>query len=312
MMEKVSDYSRRSFVKALSALTLAPLAVSGASRDDDAIAKGSRHRILSANIRVALDEDAEKGFGWEDRKNICIDVLKKQRADIICFQEVLGVQNEDLKAAMPAYFSFGYEGPEMDAHKTGYHGVAKNPIFFSTRRYTMISAGTYWLSETPHIGGSKAWGTARARHVNWVRLRDKKSGDTFRVLSLHLDHVSQSAREMQAAMVLSECAQYPDDFIQILAGDFNVSASNAVIERIKENGWKDTYTEVHGDNEPGFTVHSFLGENHPKKDERRKIDFIFTKGNADAQSASIVKDHRDGKYPSDHYFVLTEVELKTK
>jgi len=309
MIRKLNDYSRRSFVKAVSALTIAPFTVVASAGNHQVVSNSKRHRVLTANIRVALEEDAAKGFGWGDRKKICIDVLKDQQADIICFQEVLGVQNEDLKAAMPDYFSFGFEGPEMDAHKTGYHGVAKNPIFFSTRRYALISAGTYWLSETPHIGGSKSWDTARARHVNWVRLREKKSGVTFRVLSLHLDHVSQYAREKQTEMMLAETAQYPGDFIQILAGDFNASAANTVIKMVKENGWTDSYTEVHGDKEPGFTVHSFLGEQHPKKDERKKIDFILTKGNVRSHSASIIKDHRDGKYPSDHYFVLAEIEL---
>src|SRR5690606_19036898 len=57
------------------------------------------HRILTCNIRVALPEDAEKGFGWPDRKEVCIEVIASQQPDIICLQEVLKEQMEDLVAA---------------------------------------------------------------------------------------------------------------------------------------------------------------------------------------------------------------------
>src|SRR5690606_23215938 len=112
----------------------------------------------------------------------------------------------------PDHFSFGFEGPEMDAFTEGYHGIAKNPIFFSKKRYELLSAGGFWLSETPLVAGSKSWNTARARHVNWVRLRDKKTGADFRVLNLHLDHKSQLAKEEQTKLVLKEAKQYEGDY----------------------------------------------------------------------------------------------------
>ncbi|HMR20344.1 MAG TPA: endonuclease, partial [Sphingobacterium sp.] len=86
-------------------------------------------------------------------------------------------------------------------------------------------------------------------------------------------------------------------------GDFNASAPSKVIQSILFAGWKDSYVEVHGEGEPGATVHSFKGEDDPKKDVRKKIDFIFTKGNVTAVDSKIIKDSYRGIYPSDHYFV---------
>ena len=77
------------------------------------------HKILTCNIRVALPEDDAAGFGWSSRKKICIDVMRSEDPDIICMQEVLKIQNEDLKIAFPHFFSYGFEGPEMDAFKEG-------------------------------------------------------------------------------------------------------------------------------------------------------------------------------------------------
>ena len=313
MTKNNNSFSRRRFVKGLglaAAFPILPGSIFSEKAEYFTVAGADSHMILSCNIRVALSTDDEAGVGWESRKELCIEIIRAQNPDLICFQEVLEVQNEDLKKAFPNFFSFGFEGPEMDAHKEGYHGIAKNPIFFSTEKYELVSAGTYWLSETPHIGGSKSWGTARARHVNWVRLKEKGSSNEFRVVNLHLDHVSQQAREKQTNMMLEEAAQYPEDFKQILAGDFNASAENNVINLIKDNGWTDTYTTIHGDAEPGATVHVFLGENDPKKDKRKKIDFIFTRGGEiKSGSATIIKDHKNGVYPSDHYFLSAKVKM---
>lgn len=311
-MSKIrSMFSRRAFMKGVgvvAATAWLPREIYAANIDNISRESAS-HKILTCNIRVALPEDEQAGFGWKSRKEICIEVMRSEKPDIICMQEVLEVQNEDLKKAFPNFFSYGFEGPEMDAFKEGYHGIAKNPIFFSKIRYELISAGNYWLSETPLVAGSKSWDTARARNTSWVRLKDKKSGKQFRVVNTHLDHKSQPAREMQVKMIVDEAAQYQPEFHQILTGDFNAGSANKVYEIVKTGGWNDTYTSVHGNAEPGFTGHGFKGENYPKKDTGRKIDFIFSLGNVKAVSSAILKGNKNGRYPSDHYFVSAEVNF---
>lgn len=265
------------------------------------------HKILTCNIRVDLPEDELAGFGWKGRKDICVAVMRKQKPDIICMQEVLRGQNEDLKKAFKDYFSFGFEGPEMDAFTEGYHGIAKNPIFFSTKRYELLSAGGYWLSETPLVAGSLSWDSARARNANWVRLKDKRTGKDFRVVNVHLDHKSQQAKEGQIKMVIDEAKQYATDYPQILSGDLNAHATNPVYGIVKTGDWKDTYTMIHGEAEPGYTVHEFQGEQYTKKDKGKKIDFIFSRGAVKPLAANIIRDSVDSRYPSDHYFVSAEV-----
>jgi len=258
-------------------------------------------RVLTANIRVALKTDDAKGTGWNDRKALVFNVVKAQNADIICLQEVLEVQNNDFKKAFPSYTSFGFEGPEMDEFTDGeYHLIAKNPILFNHRKFDFVSGGTYWLSETPHLGGSMSWGTSRARHVNWVRLKDKKTGKVFRVLNAHLDHKSDEAKLKQASMILDESDQYRADFCQILAGDFNSDSSQQPIKQLLTR-WKDSYQDVHKSGDPGFTVHVFKG---PKATTKKgKVDFIFYRGPITPIDAHIIKDNENGVYPSDHYFV---------
>jgi endonuclease/exonuclease/phosphatase family metal-dependent hydrolase len=304
---------RRNFLKALGVAATTPwLAPWLRAEARPAGPDRTGHTVVTANIRVALPEDEAAGHGWPGRREFCAAVIRAQQPDIICLQEVLRQQFEDLQAAWPEFSGPGFHGPEMDAHATGYHGITKNPIFYSRARYELVSAGGFWLSETPHLPGSLSWGSARARHVNWVRLRARDSGRQFRVLNTHLDHVSQPAREKQIGLILAEGALYPVDFPQLLAGDFNVDATNPVRELVRQAGWDDTYAAIHGPADPGFTYHGFFGPEYRRKKPKSKtgkIDFIFARGPVKTRAAEIIKDNRDGRFPSDHYFVTARVSL---
>jgi endonuclease/exonuclease/phosphatase family metal-dependent hydrolase len=306
---KKSGFSRRNFLKGAGVLVALPLLpeVAIANSFEPNTRAANTIKVLTCNIRVALPEDDTAGFGWEKRKKLCASVIRKQQPDIFCLQEVLRVQNEDLKKEFTDYFSFGFEGPEMDKFKEGYHGIAKNPIFFSLKRYELMAASGYWLSETPLIAGSASWDTARARNANWVRIKDKKTGKELRIVNLHLDHKSQPAREKQVGIVLDDADQYLPELPQIFTGDFNVSSQNKVYELVVARGWSDTFKAISSNTETA-TVHEFLGENDPKKDIRKKIDFIFTKGNFKVLESKIIKDNENGFYPSDHYFVSATLD----
>jgi hypothetical protein len=41
-----------------------------------------------------------------------------------------------------------------------------------------------------------------------------------------------------------------------------------------------------------------------------KIDFIFCRGNVTPAWSNIIRDHRGEMYPSDHYFVVADVQVK--
>ena len=269
--------------------------------------------MASCNIRVALPQDEEGGNGWAARKYVCEKVMKRCKADIYCLQEVTVGQYEDMCRMFPGYFVFGYPGPETDAlPDREYHGIAKNLVMFSKRRYEMTGAGVYWLSDTPLVGGSSSWGTARPRHVNWVRLRDRRSGREFRVLSLHLDHISHEARLAQVRAVEEETSQYPAGVPQVLAGDFNSRPSNPVAGVLAGAGWVDAFVEANGEDAEQMSFHRFEGDAYkPKKGTPGRIDYIFLKGTGiRVVSSAFVKDCVGGKYPSDHYFLTADIVIE--
>jgi endonuclease/exonuclease/phosphatase family metal-dependent hydrolase len=263
-------------------------------------------KILCCNVRKDAPEDEQAGNGWEARKELCAEVIRSRCADVICLQECANAQFRDLQDRLPEFDSFGLANP-------GSQFDPFNAILFARTRFEIISAGGFWLSETPHVAGSKSWDSASARFANWVHLTERGSGCEFRVWNSHLDHIGQTARQKQAGLIVEAAEALPDDLPQLLAGDFNANAANPAIEIMKAGGWLDTYAAVHGPDDPGFTFHAFLG---PKLTAARppgringKIDFIFCRGPVTPLAAEIIRDTRDGRYPSDHYFVSAEVAL---
>ena len=133
-------------------LSLAGTAEAGekAESDDDI------HRVMTCNIRITgLEADASYSERvWENRRDLCVETILSRRPDIICLQEVIYDSYAYLKEKLRGYVPYGFAGPEMDPYTEGYHFIGKNVIFFRRDRYEFVSAGCYWLSETPLIGGS--------------------------------------------------------------------------------------------------------------------------------------------------------------
>lgn len=292
-----------------STVTAAATQASAADKADEA----ELHRVMTCNIRITgLEADAPyPERAWAERCDLCVKTILSRRPDIVCMQEVIYDSYAGLKERLSDYESYGFAGPEMDPYTEGYHFIGKNVIFFRRDRYEFVSAGCYWLSKTPLIGGSVSWGTVRARHCNYVRLRDKRSGKEFRVLDLHLDHRNDRARRKQIRLVMEECAQYAADFPQILCGDFNAGISEAPIRYIRTvDGWREMYETIHGPAEVGLTAHAFQGDAYVPKQGPHRIDFIFYRGGIEVKDAEIVRDHEGVKYPSDHYFLVAEFLLQ--
>ena len=152
---------RRILIITVVLLSLAGTAEAGEKAEsDDGI-----HRVMTCNIRITgLEADAPYPERvWENRRDLCVETILSRRPDIICLQEAIYDSYAYLKEKLRGYMPYGFAGPEMDPYTEGYHFIGKNVIFFRRDRYEFVSAGCYWLSETPLIGGSCSWNTTRAR-----------------------------------------------------------------------------------------------------------------------------------------------------
>jgi endonuclease/exonuclease/phosphatase family metal-dependent hydrolase len=299
---------RRHFIKRLGLAVSLPCLgrIASAGPDASQAINSASHKILSCNIRVDVPADAREGNGWADRRELCADVMRAQKADLICLQECQHAHLEHLKARLPEFDTFALSNPDGRAYPL-------NAILFSHARYGLVSAGGFWLSEKPHVAGSKSWDSAESRFVNWVQLRERGSGKVFRLWNTHLDHIGQVAREKAAALIVQASAVFPKEFPQLLTGDFNANADNPAIKLVAAEGWTDTYSAVRGPEDPGFTAHAFLGpryaETKLKGRPGKRIDWIWCRGAVKPLAAEVIRDGRNGHYPSDHYFISAVVNI---
>ena len=265
-------------------------------------------KILTCNIRTSHANAKDQENAWPMRKDLCNAVIRKQDPDIACFQEMSEDQFFDIEKGLPEYRFYG-----MADSVAGRRPV--NTIFWRAEAFDLVSAGGYWLSERPHVPGSKSWESACIRLANWVRLTERSSGAEFRVVNTHLDHVSLAAQEKQAELISEDAAAYPETYPQLLTGDMNVDATYPAMDAFRAGGWTDTYARVHKTEDPGYTYHAFAGtafdpethrpfEGHPPLG---KMDWILMRGIWTVADAAIVKDHDQDRYPSDHFFVSATV-----
>ncbi|HEY9076779.1 MAG TPA: endonuclease/exonuclease/phosphatase family protein [Anaerolineaceae bacterium] len=255
-------------------------------------------KIMCCNVRYSAARDGENH--WFFRYPILLDVFGEHDPDIICFQEMSRWQYSTIRDGLKIFSAFG-----MVDEPQGFHPV--NAIFYRTNLFKQVSAGGYWLSETPHIPGTKSWNSACVRLCNWVRLIDQSSGKELRIVNTHLDHISQEARVNQARLINQDAAAYASAYPQILTGDMNCNIENPAIQSFLQAGWNDTYETFHKKVFAGNSFHGFRGEYYSK--EEGKIDFIFHRGNIRVDSAEIITESRNGRFPSDHYFVSVDISL---
>lgn len=259
-------------------------------------------RFMTCNIRTSQANDGPDD--WVKRQDLCVDVIRSYDPDVIGFQEVSRRQYEDLQEGFPEYADFGIADRPDGLNPT-------NVIFYRRDAFQIQSQGGYLLSETPHISGSSSWDSMYPRLANWIQLRPTDGGKEFRYINTHLDHMSADARENQAALIDEDAVAWPSDYPQILTGDMNCDKTTAPIQGFLKAGWEDTYSALHGDEDPGNTFHRFKGPRFQEEEDvwQGKIDFLFVRGALSILKSGIVTDHADGRYPSDHYFLFADIQL---
>jgi len=260
---------------------------------------------MSCNIRDSYADD--KTDSWPHRSAACAEVIASRAPDLIGFQEMTQTQWHDLLAALQGYAGYGQSDTPRKFHP-------RNAVFYRRDRFVLVTCGGFALSDTPHVCGSMFADGRVPRVFNWVELVERASGVAVRYGNTHLDHlddparpeVGQSARLAQAGLIDQHCAAWTQP-VQLLSGDLNVPADNAVIARFLDAGWVDTWTETGGAPDPCDTYHGFQGPECGM--HTGKIDFIFRRGRSRTAATEIVTDTVDGRFPSDHYFLVADIDL---
>ena len=265
-------------------------------------AKDTPIRFANYNMRVILAEDsAERAF--PERKPFILKRIADYDFDIIGAQEV----NDEMKASLMEDLSETYsvigEGRRADRKGEG------TPIFYKTSRFDLLDWGSFWLSKTPDVPGSKDWDASIERIATWSKFLDKKSGKKFFYINTHFDHKGPESRIMAAKILLDKARELHDGLPVFFTGDLNTWTNTEAIAILSDNELvKDSYTS--SETAPTGRKSPYYGFDFDRQDTDRG-DYIFVPKDATVHSyACIDDDLRDRQYSSDHCPVLAIVTLK--
>jgi endonuclease/exonuclease/phosphatase family metal-dependent hydrolase len=247
---------------------------------------------MSFNIRYGTAPDGMNA--WEQRKSMCLSRIAAAVPDLVGLQEALGFQNDFLIGNLPGFTRLGVA--REDGGSTGEFTT----LLFRSARFSLAASGTFWLSATPEVAGSRSWDSAYPRIATWARLHDlAHDGREFVWINTHFDHVGEAARLASARLIRSFAAD--QRLPAIVTGDFNdVPGSapyRALLERTDDGLALADAGPVGGDR---GTFHGF-----GTVLAMPCIDWILTSAGFSITTSTIDRYHEASLFPSDHFPVVT-------
>lgn len=243
-------------------------------------------RFCTYNIRGDMPKDGVNQ--WVFRKDSLCKIVRQNNFDILCLQEVLANQLEDI----------------LDATGYGFVGIRGlfNPILYKTERFELLHNEIFWLSETmdPY---SKGWDGKYDRYCTWAKFKDKRTKQIFLVFNTHLDHRGAIAKKEGATLICRQIKRFAGDYPVFLAGDMNSFDTTDAYQEFTAH-LQDARTlapQIYG---PVGTAHNF-GQVAPVR-----IDYIFITDKIKVTDyTAIDEEYGNGFYPSDHYAVFVNAHF---
>ncbi|KAK0727411.1 Endonuclease/exonuclease/phosphatase [Lasiosphaeria miniovina] len=283
---------------------------------------GSVHaRIVTLNVRYATKSPVPGEEPWSVRApKLCAQfafIASGHTSVFLCLQEVLYSQLIDIQSYLGPSWSHIGQGRD-DGRLAGEF----SPIFFRADTWDCVRNQTFWLSPTTDVP-SRGWDAALNRIVTTGSFRNKETGTAVAIMSTHLDHQGQIAREESARLLLTLARDWTDNRGDgrsraplFLGGDFNSTPSGKAYTALTlpGSGMSDISELVpqslkYGN--PDITYTSF-GESWERP---RKIDFLFVQERLNLKFVAfgiLSNKFDDGVYLSDHRPVVADLEIPIK
>ena len=256
--------------------------------------------IIVGTFNIRYDNPRDSGNLWADRKAYVAALIRFHDFDVFGTQEGLKHQLDDIQQQLPQYERYGIGRDD---------GVSKgefSAIFYKKEKYQLIKSGDFWLSETPDKPGF-GWDARINRICSWVQLKDITTGQSFFCFNVHFDHQGVVARKESSKLLLSKISSISGKNPVIVTGDFNGDHTTEWYQTIANSSIvKDSFREV-----PYPYMNNGSFQNFGKNFNAREIiDHIFISPHFKVKRWGVLTDSYSGKFPSDHFPILTELAWK--
>lgn len=260
---------------------------------------GRQVRIMTFNVRSDSLFDGKNR--WHKRRELVFEVLEKYDCDIIGLQEVTPKMHQDLQKRLVDYEMIGQA-------RTKKWFVEHNNILVS-KRHHILEEETFWLSNHPKKEGSSIWYSVFPRICTTAKIK-LQSGELIRVYNTHLDCYLSPARNygLKKIMTYIKKQQAVEKLPIILMGDFNASPHHRLIKDFIKG---ETNTEkLIAVQEYDQTIYqkATMGK-FKDKEHGMHLDYIFISPEYKAVNTQIIKDNKQGRFPSDHYPLMADIRL---
>lgn len=256
--------------------------------------------LMTYNIRY--DNPADGDNAWPLRKECLSRQILAEAPDVLGIQEGLYSQLLYLDSEFVDYQRVGVG--RDDGQQQGEFSA----VYFRRDRFRLDSSATFWLSQTPDVP-SKAWDAALPRICTWAALTDLETGRPFAVMNTHFDHIGSIARLNSALLLLSRASAFESSGRTVfMMGDFNCGSQSEPILLITSR----YFDGMQSRSKVGFSDRGTYNAFDPGREARERIDFIFhSDSGIQVKEARIVTAFcNSGRYPSDHFPVMTRYSMK--
>ncbi len=251
---------------------------------------------MTFNIRLDVAKDGINS--WVHRKEASVATIKKYDPDIVGMQEVLHNQLLYLNDNLEEYTFYGVG--RQDGKEAGEYC----PIYYKESEFELLDKGTFALSRTPKVIGSKSWGAAIERIATFVVLRRHHDNSEIVVFNTHYDHKGKWARIRSSKLLKRKMKEIAQERPIVLMGDFNVEDTSRAIKSLLKydiEDAKDVSARVKG---PDWSFHLF---GNLKEEDRSMIDYIFVSDNMKVTDYIVIDEMVNNKYISDHCPIMIKL-----
>lgn len=245
-------------------------------------------KVISFNIRCCDDKD---GHSIKERAPRLAKVTEKYDADIIGFQEYTVPWEEQIAKYYPDY--------EMFLKYRSVNELEAAPILWKKGKFELLDSGYFWLSDTPEVE-SRGWDQLYNcwRMCEYVILKHIESGKVFTHMNTHYGFGDKG--QIDSSRLIYEYSKKISSNPTFVTGDFNMRPTSLGYAEMTKYFTdvnmvtaKDMITTYHG--------YGRVNDEH--------IDFCFIDDKIKPLYLKTITETVDGKYPSDHYGIYTELEI---
>lgn len=273
-------------------------------------ASRTRFRAMTFNVRYDFDDDGPNR--WQHRKEVVAKVVRESQASVVCLQEDKGDQVEDLQPLLPGW--------ELLGRGRNAGGSGERCTIAVDRDHARVKeSGDFWLSDTPDVEGSNTWGDRYPRKVTWAVVELKRAKTPLLVLNTHLPEGGgknhqlrvRGARLMHDWIAARVTERDREKVAVLVCGDYNSDVDEEPRAQLagSEGGdgvrLRDAWSEAAPDDPSPGTYGGFRGLR-----TQQRIDWMLIAGPIRALAAAKIDEQVDGRWPSDHYPVFADLELR--